>query len=635
MSVSLKSPSRKASSGFASGLNLTDLAAFAFAAISSWFLCEYLNIEASLFVWFVLVALEFFAIRCLRRQPLRGKLANILVGLFSALFSLSLILGEHIVVGSSYIGLSDVNYISSYSAIDVCALLFILPGVFSLLAVPVAKVRAKGAGGEGAGIHRVEQKPLGIRWVAALALLVFVLWVPYLVVYWPGFVFPDSLFSIEQALGLVAWTNHHPAAYTAFIKVCLKIASVLGFGHTAGLGLSTAIQMAFMAFGFGYFSRWIVVRGSLKPIFGVVFAVAFGLCSYLGSFSIALWKDPIFSTAGLLLSVCLADLAWSRGKAALQRKWVALFFMSALLLMFLRNNGVFIMALVCLLVVAVILVARIKSHQKKTPGYFVALCSSVLAVVIYAIVSGPGYTALGVVPSEASEAAGVPLNQMARVAALDGDMTESDREYLGSIIPFEEYPNRYYPCCTDNLKWSENFSNEALQDGMWKHWASMLVRNPYVYFQAWELQTFGFWAVNTEKQSDWTINIGHGNPSSTSAEGIQSLQDDYQIYPNLLGTDKEATRLFPMDSWSVPISWLLWISCYLALLLCLSRRPLWALGLIPSIGVALTLLIASPIYYWPRYGAVLQFCIPYFALLFYLLLAPKGGFRLLANDQDR
>lgn len=110
MSVSLKSPSRKASSGFASGLNLTDLAAFAFAAISSWFLCEYLNIEASLFVWLVLVALEFFAIRFLRRQPLRGKLANILVGLFSALFSLSLILGEHIVVGSPYVGLSDVNY---------------------------------------------------------------------------------------------------------------------------------------------------------------------------------------------------------------------------------------------------------------------------------------------------------------------------------------------------------------------------------------------------------------------------------------------------------------------------------------------------------------------------------------------
>ena len=39
----------------------------------------------------------------------------------------------------------------------------------------------------------------------------------------------------------------------------------------------------------------------------------------------------------------------------------------------------------------------------------------------------------------------------------------------------------------------------------------------------------------------------------------------------------------------------------------------------------LTLLIGSPIYYWPRYGALLQFSIPYYAALLMLLFRQKDG----------
>ena len=306
---------KKALSG---GVAASDLAILAFAAASGWFLAKYLNFDAELLVWLASAACAFFAVRFLRKEPLRGKLANFFVGLFAAFFTFSLVLGEHIVVGDAYSGLSDANYISSYSAIDVCAFVCILPGVFALFSVPVSYIRAHGAVCKNRRNEKpVEMTPMGVRWVLLLTVLVFVLWVPYLVVYWPGFIFSDSLSSLGQALGGAVWTNHHPVAYTAFLAACLKIAAFLGFGHTAGIGLSTAVQMAFMAFGFGYLSRWIVVRGSLKPIFGIAIAVAFGLCSYIGSFSIALWKDPMFSTAGLLISTCLADLAWSRGKAAI------------------------------------------------------------------------------------------------------------------------------------------------------------------------------------------------------------------------------------------------------------------------------------------------------------------------------
>ncbi len=240
--------------------------------------------------------------------------------------------------------------------------------------------------------------------------------------------------------------------------------------------------------------------------------------------------------------------------------------------------------------------------------------------MIYVIVSGPCYTALGIESSEASEALGIPLNQMARVAAYDGEMTDEDREYLNSILPLEEYKNRYYPCTTDMLKWSEGFDNDALEDGIWSHWFSMLVRNPRLYFEAWELQTFGFWAVNTEQQvGGYSWNISAGVPINTSQESVEDLRETLGVNPASMATDERLTDLFPVDSWSVPISWLFWTASYLLLATILCKKPMWGISLIPSIAIILTLFVATPTCYWPRYGALLQFCIPVYVVFVYLL----------------
>lgn len=57
-------------------------------------------------------------------------------------------------------------------------------------------------------------------------------------------------------------------------------------------------------------------------------------------------------------------------------------------------------------------------------------------------ITGPVYKALNVTPSEKAESIGILLNQMARVAALDGDMTESDKEYLNSMSKHRLEPIR-------------------------------------------------------------------------------------------------------------------------------------------------------------------------------------------------
>ena len=118
--------------------NARSVVQLACASVSGWFLSKYLNIDAEIAVWLTSVLLQCWAVSVLRGNRPLGKGALFILGVFSALFTFSLVLGEHIVVGDRYIGLVAENYITSYTLIDLLAFIAILPGVFVMLAAPVS-----------------------------------------------------------------------------------------------------------------------------------------------------------------------------------------------------------------------------------------------------------------------------------------------------------------------------------------------------------------------------------------------------------------------------------------------------------------------------------------------------------------
>ena len=598
------------------------------AGTSSMFFARQLHLEGEFFVWLVLFAAGFLAMVKLDFAKFRRhRVIFASACIFVALFDLSLVLGDHIVVAAAYDGLIDDNYIVPYGKADFLKYLAVLPVLLAMVLAPLQIILEKKKS-FGANLHWRDRAslPLGIRPVMFLMMMILIAWLPYLVVYWPGFIFGDSLDSLSQALGFSSLNNHHPVAYTLFLKICLKLGWLFGANNTVGVAISSLIQGFVMAFVFAYMARWVSVRANAPFFVSVIIALIFGLSSYIATYSVALWKDPLFSACVVSFTLCLADLIWSEGLVSRKPSWVILFLLSSLGMVLLRNNGVF---LFLISFAAIVLLSVIRKGLRK---YSLSLLCLVLVGTTFGVVTGPVFKAIGVMPTEKSESVGVPLNQMARVAALGGEMTNSDKEYLDKIIPLDEYRQSYFPCCTDNLKWSPNFSNEALGDGMWSHWVSMLEKNPNVYFQAWELQTFGFWAVNTEEQasnvglSGWSWNVSGGVPRNTSLAYVDDL-DSFDISSNPAALNENVVSVVPHDSWSVPISWLLWLCLYLLLCLCAADFAKWSICLLPSLALVGTLVVASPIWYWPRYGAALQFLIPVYALLFLLVFRcePKGA----------
>ncbi len=276
------------------------------------------------------------------------------------------------------------------------------------------------------------------------------------------------------------------------------------------------------------------------------------------------------------------------------------------------SNGIYIVVCTEIILLIYWLITRKKfEHSFAHIGKLTGAIACTLALCL--VVAGPIYRALDVTSSPKVESVGILLNRMARVAALDGDITESGRGYLHSIVPPDECKTLYSPTCTDNLKWSASFNSAALEDDFFGHWLSSLIQNPRVYFETWELQTFGFWVVN---QPDVYVKLNiSGEVPRNTVEAHAADLDVYQINAeNKLGHDS-LRNVFPQDGRSIPISVIFWSVTFLSICLCLSGRARWVIALVPSLALLGTLIVASPIWYWPRYGAAVHFLIPFYVAL--------------------
>lgn len=527
----------------------------------------------------------------------------------SLVFSLVLVLGAHIVVTEQVIagGICE-NYIESYSALDIVAFCVMSALVFWVLSALVQLSSRLCCCSYSEGTLRMDGGGSSIRVlsVTVRALVIFLLYLPFFLRYCPGLFFGDTFSSFAQIMGWNPLSNHHPVAFTMMMAACIKIAGLMGMGPSAGVALLTVFQMACVASMFGYLSIWVTSRLGVSSRWSWLLVAFFGLSRYCALYSVALWKDPLFSCCLVLVVTMLADAVMGKGSWSSVLR-LLVFGALALGVMLLRNNGLYICAALFVALAIAAVLNRLGRIAPMEPAPRLAV-SLGLAFVTCLVITGPVYSAMGVVPSEAVESAGIPLAQMARVAALDGDMSESDRSYMNELLPLDRYKEVYRPSLIDPLKWNEDFNAEHLVDRFWTHWASMLSRNPSIFFEAWELQTFGFWAPNVKGADGLPENYLMGAPYNLVADAEASAGVAFRNLLAPLGDSVDV--VIGLSAWSISGAAVFWLLMFSAVLLVSHGRARFALPLLPFLLLYGTLFIASPIWYWPRYIVAAQFGLP-------------------------
>ena len=170
--------------------------------------------------------------------------------LYSAVLSLSVIASDHIVIDGGEYSTWEVNRIT----IGTLALALLFP--------TSEAYKGKNPSLE---VARLNRKP-----ILLMSVILFALYLPYLLAYWPGLIFGDSVSSLSQSLGFSDYSNHHPLAFTLCVKACLFVAHMLGLSNSAGCALFTIIQMVVLSLCFATTVQWVMQRTGCRRIWRFV-----------------------------------------------------------------------------------------------------------------------------------------------------------------------------------------------------------------------------------------------------------------------------------------------------------------------------------------------------------------------------
>ena len=265
-----------------------------------------------------------------------------------------------------------------------------------------------------------------------------------------------------------------------------------------------------------------------------------------------------------------------------------------------RNNGIYILMLSFLSLV----ILTIKNIKLSKKIYF----THILSIVFIILLTGPGYDILGI-QKDKVESYGIPLQQVARVIAYDGNINNVEEEFVNDIIPVEKLKTVYTPQLVDSIKWNEDFNDNFFENHkkeFLKVCFSLFKKNPRIYLESWCLSTYGYWSLNT-----WSLNYFQANISQGNLEYIKD-NDNCGVYnTNLLENPKiDLKKAFSLFTPTPSIAICIWIALFMLFYMWVNKRRKYIILLIPVLGNWLTLLIATPIAYWPRYALSILYMFP-------------------------
>lgn len=443
---------------------------------------------------------------------------------------------------------------------------------------------------------------------AAVCLLGYL---PYYLMYYPTWLNNDAVWQIEQALGWVAGSNHHPYFHTLILKGLFMTGYRLSGSYTGGAAFYTFVQVLVMAMVFAFFLYQLYTKGT--RMVWLVLAVAFYAFLPMNALlTICMGKDEFF-TAVLLFFMWMTaaydlDVVPDEGEeagqstgadpqpgAASQRcgagRWIA-DFMIGFLLCVLRSNGIFIYAGT----VAILLIAKIIKNRQFPRRTFLCVAAVLLCYLIY---HGPLLKALQVEPPDTIEGLTMPTQHILCAYLKGGELTEEEIAMIDRVVPVDEVGDYYNPWLFDIVK---NFirsdgNQQVIADHKleyFKLWCRVGLRNPLQYVVAEVRQTAGYWAYDVK---DYEYVYGEyymvDNPFDITTERkVFSYDAELAMHDFLMKCQDLYNKV-----WSLGLT--TWLMVFTMAYAVYQRRSIMIH--VPFIMLLLTLMLAAPVYNEFRY----------------------------------
>ena len=511
--------------------------------------------------------------------------------LFSAMFSAMLIISCHIFYDPNNNSTVETAYVSDFHIVDLMGIFLLIPLIYIIIKIVEFCFRAA------ATIFYGEKRKKNPWVLLAFWAIILIPWIPYVFSYFPGGIYADTVDSLNMALKKAELDNHNPILYTMILRFAFWITGAFrGEGEYYGLFFFTIFQtivLALILAGFVYFCYKKGVHRYFAGLLLLLFAV-FPLYPFYG---ISMWKDTPFSIVIFVFAVYLFHV-FSHNPENITKGQLLGYGIGSVLIMFLRNNGIYI----ALFYSAVIVLMTVKNRRR------IALKIGVVSLIAIAaawIIQGPVYDKCGYNITKTIESLGVPIQQTAYILATDGNINSEELEVLNEIMPLENWKTLYNPVVVDTIKFDPSFNREYFQENVSefiKVYAGLVMRNPVKAVKAYMLETLGFWNVFESSSTAYICNIHFGN--------APYYQGDYFDY--FFGISFR--NLVEPKSY---ISAAVFVWMMLATIsICLAKR--YYVGIVPvlpTLGLWLSVMVATPVAFSFRYVYGIFLCVPLYVLI--------------------
>ena len=449
-----------------------------------------------------------------------------------------------------------------------------------------------------------------VIWLIVFALMI-VCWLPYILSYFPGGVYPDTATCIGQARS-GAYNNQQPLLYTFIFKFCTAIA-----GDLNAVMFFSILQVIFMAACFSYIIFRLYLHKVNKPVIIAIFAY-FALFNLVPLYVVSLWKDTLYSVALLMYIFLIIERVILRDSdshisesgmssqatsiSGIIRLDIISILIWMVLTVFLRNNGIYVMFLTL-----IIFAVAFRKSLKELKLFFIPTAT---VLVICYIIQGPVFSRLHL-NGPFVENLGVLQQQIAYVEYIGGDITPEQAEFLNQVCPMEVMKWGYRPFDVDVIKWAEQYDNEFLEANkveFLKVWAGVLKNNPKLFVDAYLYSTLGYW--NPYKQLD----ISYINPEMW---GDLKAVDRYWQRDVIEDMGLSSMRESLIPETLVSSAAFLFITLIL-FVLSINKKDKSFTAFVPALGTYLTVFIATPLAFALRYVYIVVLTLPIFIVLVFI-----------------
>ena len=443
---------------------------------------------------------------------------------------------------------------------------------------------------------RIIRKTAGKRFCFAAVWCTLVLcWLPYLLTFYPGGLVADAAETLECALGQRPMDSLFGLAQIYAFRMFIAV----GRWFSEDINTGIFLYALFTMFLYAGACAAVVTELGRRGVPGILLVMVTALYAFSGhyaSFSISLWKDSLFGSGVVMLSLLL----WREPPEGEKKTaWAVKTVLVLLFLCFWRN-----------LISLVLLAAGILLFLVRRRKDLLAILMVAVSLVTM-FVKGPVVSWAGINGSRSFEALGVPLQQTGAAIHDGAELTPEQEKELYRILPREDWIAYYRPATSDTLK--VRIDRDYVQENptvLLRPWLQLMPGNLAVYLKAGLMETLGYWLPyggNKGSYFDWFVGVeaDHYNRGYREQDLILS-RTGATLAPEL----RKRLPFIPAGT----VAWIMLLSA--VLVLCQRRdRKKRMTALLPFLLCWITVMLTAPIAFSYRYTEMLAMGLPLFVFM--------------------